>query len=156
MKDDTKAKFEQAIDGYVAASVHAKEEQDQKLSARQRFEQQWRENRDAVVMPALTQIAELLHTKGWQCQITSVDADLGVTIDVYKGLMRGVVGSGRPHITFKADPHSEKISVRSTTQSGSGAVGTGGFGMPLTEEVVQQQVLQFFQRLASEGPPRQY
>jgi hypothetical protein len=156
MKDDTKAKFEQAIGGYVAAAQHAKDESDHKLSARQQFEMQWRENRDAVVIPALTQIAELLRSKGWQCQITSTDAEHGVTIDVYQGLMRGVAGSGRPHIAFKADPHSARIIVHSTTQSVSSPEGTGGFGIPLTEEVVQQHVLKFFQRLASEGPPRQY
>jgi len=151
MKDEIRVKFEQALNSYRAAGERAKVDLEQELVPRQIFEMQWRENRDAVVIPALTQIAELLRSKGWQCQITSTDHS--VVFEIYQEQMRGVAGARRPQIAFHADPDSLRIYMRSSTQSVSSPESPGEVGSPFTEEVIQQLVLKFFQRLTAEGPP---
>jgi hypothetical protein len=155
MKDETKAKFEQAVAGYSEQAQRAKEVLEHKLTARQQFEAEWRNNRDGVVKSALEEIArDLLRPKGWQCHITSSDAEHSIKLEVYQGDMTAT-GSGKPCIKFIAEKSEPAIYIQSMTQSQGGADGRS-IGVPLTEDVVHQYVLRFFQRLASEGPRQHF
>lgn len=154
MKDETKAKLEQALAGYQQKAQHANEVREQKETARQRFESEWRKNRDGVVMSALEEIAGVLRAKGWQCHITSSDADLSIGLEVYQGDMTAA-GVGRPCIKFIAEKSEPAIYVHTSTQSQAGSEGRS-IGIPLIEDVVHQYTLGFFQRLASEGPRQRF
>lgn len=69
-------------------------------------------------------------------------------MEVWKGPMSSV-GTGRPTIRFMADKTLPKVFVHASTQSQSGAEGPP-FDLPVMEDTVDEYVLKFFRRLASE------
>jgi hypothetical protein len=149
MKDETRAAFEQALAGYEARTKAAADAKDEKLAQRRRFEVEFRRLRDKVIIPALKQIAEeLLEPRGWKCNLRYLEQTIEATLEIYRGDVKTVSSGERSFISFKAEAHSPEFTVYTSAQSQGGPQCT----RPLEEvsgDFVQQQVLEFFQLLAS-------
>lgn len=147
MKQETRAGFERALAGYESRAKAAADAKEAKFAQRHQFEIDYRRVRDAVIIPALRQVAyELLEPRGWKCHLRSVEQAIEATLEIYRGDLKTVSTGERPFITFKAAAHAPQFTVSSSAQSGP----QGPRALEeMTTEFVQQQVLEFFQLLAS-------
>ncbi len=150
MRDETRAAFEQALADYEARIKAAVDVKNEKLAQRRRFEVDFRQLRDEIVIPALKQIAEeLLEPRGWKCNLRYVEQTIEATLEIYRSDVKTVSSGERSFISFKAEAHAPEFTVYTSAQSQGGPQCT----RPLEEmsgDFVQQQVLEFFQLLASE------
>jgi hypothetical protein len=151
MKEAVKSAFKQAIEKYQALATAAKQEQANKLTAREGFEIEYRRVRDKVIIPALKEVAnDLLDPAGWKCDIRQDEKDIETTLEVYRDDMKAVSGEGRPRIGFAADASRRTVNVYSASLF-QGEPSHSYEPEAITEEVIHHEVLKFFQRLASEG-----
>src|SRR5437764_10137 len=148
MKEAIKTAFKQALEKHEALAATAKQEQADKLTATHGFEIEYRRVRDNVIIPALKEVAnDLLEPAGWKCDVRQDEKDIETTLEVYRGDLKPVSGEARPRIGFAADASQQKMNVYSAS------VFQGGPSHPyeleaITEDVIHQEVLRFFQRLA--------
>ena len=150
MKDETKAAFDKALQTYDTRKTEAAKAHQKQVTAREQFENQYRQVRDGVIVPALKEIAtQILAPRGWQCDVQTNDKGIAATLEVYRGKMLGIDQRSRPHISFTADPHQAAMSVHTSTQNQGGSDGSCGLS-GVTSEFVQEKVLKFFQRLVTE------
>jgi hypothetical protein len=127
MKERIKAAFKQAIDKYEASATAAKQGEAKKLTERQGFEIEYRRVRDNVIIPALKEVAnDLLEPAGWKCDIRQDEKDIETTLEVYRDDMEPMSGEGRG-----GPSHPYELGA-------------------ITEDVIHRELLNFFQRLASE------
>jgi len=148
MRDETRAAFEQALAGYEARAKAVADLKDEKLAQRRRFELEFRRLRDGVIIPALKQIAdELLEPRGWKCNLRSFEQSTEATMEIHRDDIKTVSSGERSFISFKAEPHAPALTVRTSAPSG-GPECTRPLDT-VTSDFVQQQVLEFFQLLAS-------
>src|SRR5579872_5661343 len=149
MKDETRAGFERSLIGYetrIKAVASAKEG---KYAQRHQFEVEYRRVRDSVIIPALKQIAEeLLEPRGWKCNLRFIEQTIEASLEIYRGDVKTVSSGERAFISFRAAAHAPQLTVHTSAQSQGGPQCT----CPLEEvsdEFVQERVLEFFQLLAS-------
>jgi hypothetical protein len=147
MKEKTKAAFEAAIE-------HGRALEQAELSQRQKQERAMEQFKIAffkllkeVVRPSLGEITKLLDSAGWIAR--TIEEPDGVSFEVYKGNVKGAGGAIRPNITIS--PVAETSSVRISWASISQASGAEDYPLAeVTEDFVDQKVLEFFQRLSAE------
>jgi hypothetical protein len=150
MKEKTKAAFE-------AAMEHGRALEQAELSQRQKQERAVEQFKIAffrllkeVVRPSLEEITKLLDSAGWIAR--TIEQRDGVSFEVYKGNAKAAGGAMRPNITFA--PVAETSRVRISWASISQAfVGEDYPLAEITEDFVDQKVLEFFQRLSAERIP---
>ena len=148
MKEETRAGFEQALAGYETRAKAVAVAKETKFAQRHQFEVDSRRVRDTVILPALLQIAEeLLEPRGWTCNIRSVEQTIEATLEIYRSDLKTVSSGERPFISFKAAPHAPHFTVAWSTQPQGGPPCTSPLET-LSEEFVNQRVLEFFQVLA--------
>jgi hypothetical protein len=149
MRNETRAAFEQALAGYEARSKAALQDKEDRFTQRRQFEAEYRVARDGVIVPALKQVAsELLEPRGWKCEIRTVEKNSEATLEIYRGDMKTVSSGERPLIGFKAEAHTPRISVYTSSYHEGEPASTYPM-TELSEEFVHQRVLEFFQRLVS-------
>jgi len=149
MKSETKKAFQKAAAEFEADRTEQQRIQEKRVTERQTFEAGWREARDKVIIPALTQIREeALAPAGWTSAIRKKDDAMSVTLELYKGEMHALGTTQRPSITFVADQSSPRINIVAQSRTQGGGEGQTNLSA-VTEEFVQAKVLKFFQRVAS-------
>lgn len=149
MKEETRVGFERALAGYESRAKAVADAKEAKFAQRHQFEVEYRRVRDAVIIPALKQVAEdLLEPRGWKCHLRTAEQAIEATLEIYRSDLKTVSTGERPFITFKAAAHAPQFTVSSSAQSQGGPQGPRALD-EVTTEFVQQQVLEFFQLLAS-------
>ncbi len=147
MKEDIKTAFEKAANTFDARADAAKQQRDQELTERQQFEEGYRRKRDDVILPTLKAVTNILEPHGWTCKIS--DSKTGSTkFEVFRGNMKGASAT-RPHISFSADAGSREVTIHKATQTPGPPKLTCSL-TELTEELVGELMLEFFEQLTSE------
>ena len=60
---------QEALENAIAGFEKRQQAEQERLRERERFETDWLRMRTAVVLPALEEVAVLLRTAGWQCEV---------------------------------------------------------------------------------------
>ena len=153
MKDDIRKGFEEAVAKSRARDTAAKQASQEEADERQRFQTDYRQLAEKVIMPALEEVArEFMRPAGWTCQVDCLEeADSEVRLHVFRGDMGTPAGPGvRPHLDFSPDRHAPTISIYRATRSESDTEGSYAL-KEITPDFVQEQALRFFNRLLVEG-----
>ena len=103
MRKDVQEALERAITGFKKRQQAEQE----RLRERERFETDWARMRTAVVLPALEEVAVLVRTAGWQCEVRAGDKDPGVHFTIYRAVKTGMSGGEKPYMTYQ--PEKQKI-----------------------------------------------
>ena len=158
MKDDLRRALELSVDTDNQRRATANEEAKRKDDARKAFISSWHKAVDDTVAPALQEVADTLKLKGWVARVDQISIShqpRAVRLYTYRGNMTSLggetsVGSERtrPHIEFKADPVTDRISVYEATTNGGGPVSLHTVE-DLSLESVQRIAVEYFQRLLS-------
>jgi hypothetical protein len=147
MDPKTKAAFEKAATDFEARDQQRREVDEERVSDRRNFEQNWKAICQDVVVPALEQIGQqVLKPIGWSYEISS--DPMWVTIQMYKGKIMAAGGLRRPYVTFVADSFALTINVSAASISHGGGERSHIPLEEISEDFVQQTVLKVFQRLA--------
>jgi hypothetical protein len=150
MRDEVRAGFKLAVADYDARIKAASDAKEAKLAQRHRFEADYRRIRDSVIIPALKQVAdELLEPYGWKCNVRSIEQTIEATLEIYRDDLKIVSSGERPFISFKAEAHAPTFSVYTSSQQSQAGPHSARPVAEMSGDFVQQQVLEFFQILAS-------
>jgi|SRR5215469_8321505 len=153
MKDELRKRFEAAVETSRAQDAAAKNAGDKEANERKRFETDFRQAAEKVIMPALEEVArDFVRPAGWTCQVDQLEeADLEVILHVYRGDMKTPYSAGdRPHLSFSPDRSSARVKIYRATQSETGSEGDHAL-KEITPDFVQEQALRFFQKLVEGG-----
>lgn len=151
LADDVKDAFRELIQQCDAREQAALHERQRAARAVADFENDFRTVIEQIVVPTLEEVASLLGRAGWTCRTvpSSVDADVGVSFEVWRPTMTAVTGSALPHIAFSSIPERLTVGVSAFTR-------LGGNGRPeyrleeISIEFVARQTLLFFRQLAAD------
>ena len=91
---------QEALENAVAEFEKRQQAEQERLRERERFETDWAQIRNTVVLPALEEVAVVLRKAGWLCEVRAGDKDPGVHFTVYRGLKAGVSGGEKPFMTY--------------------------------------------------------
>jgi hypothetical protein len=137
----------------ATAIQEAKEKED----AHKAFISSWHKAVDDVVAPALQEVADTLKQKGWVARVNRISIShqpRAVRLYIYRGNMTGGETSAgdertRPHIEFKPDPMTDRVSVYEVTTTNRDGPGSLHTVEDLTFDSVQRIAVEYFQRLVS-------
>ena len=149
MKDQIKTEFQKVLNEVKADANREAKTREKQLTDRRQFEEEWRRLCKTVVVPAMKQVVDdILTPNGWGAATTDDSGE--AVLEVWKGNMRSQVAGGkRPHIRFAASRDAPNIAVTYATQY-RGALPKTMSPAQISEELVQQHVLEFFKVLAAE------
>jgi len=99
---------QEALENAVAEFEKRQQAEQERLRERERFETDWAQIRNTVVLPALEEVAVILRKAGWLCEVRAGDKDPGVHFTVYRGVKAGVSGGEKPFMTYQ--PEKQKIT----------------------------------------------
>lgn len=100
-----------------------------------------------MILPALKQIAqEVLEPAGWGTDVSRVDLDVTLRLEVRRGDIRSVIG-GHPTIRFSRCRSDPKVIVSLETRTYEG--GDSCRLDEITADFVQQRALSFFEQVAA-------
>jgi hypothetical protein len=108
---------------------------------------------DNVILPAATQVKELVTPTNWMCVATKSDNGLSTKVEIYQGNMKAPAGE-RPHVKIMAASKGNDVQVYVTSQSSGGSKQSVVKVEEITERVVQEYLLALVEKLVAEGPPR--
>jgi hypothetical protein len=107
---------------------------------------------DNVILPAATQVKELVAPTNWICLATKSDNGLSAKIEIYQGNMKATTGE-RPHIKILAALKANDVQLSMASQSSGGSKKSTMKVEELTERIVQENLLALVEKLVAEGPP---
>src|SRR5262249_17555999 len=140
---------QEALGNAIAEFEKRQEAEQERLRERERFETDWAQIRNTVVLPALEEVAVVLRKAGWLCEVRAGDKDPGVHLTVHRGVKAGVSGGEKPFMTCQ--PEKQKNSVLINVATKTSAAPVGSFTLDkITEDFVQTEATKFFTRVASE------
>ena len=158
MKDDLRRALELSVDTDNQRRATANEEAKRKDDARKAFISSWHKAVDDTVAPALQEVADTLKLKGWVARVNRISMShqpRAVRLYIYRGNMTlgGETSVGdertRPHIEFKPDPMTDRVSVYEATTTNRDGPGSLHTVEDLTFDSVQRIAVEYFQRLVS-------
>ncbi len=76
---------QEALENAVAEFEKRHQAEQERSRERERFETDWAQIRNTVVLPALEEVAVVLRKAGWLCEVRAGDKDPGVNFTVYRG-----------------------------------------------------------------------
>jgi CO/xanthine dehydrogenase Mo-binding subunit len=139
----------EALESAIAEFAKRQQVEQERLRERERFETDWAQKRTAVVLPALEEVAALLKSAGWQCELRTGDKEPGVHFTVYREAKAGVSGGQKPFMNYQ--PEKQKNSVLVNVATKGSAASVGSFDLDeITEDFVQTEATKFFARVASD------
>jgi len=152
MDEQLKSRFEHVLQQYAdvikerdAALLRAK-------TAREQFEASFRAAVDNVILPAATQVKELVTPTHWVCLATKSDNGLSAKVEIYQGNMKATTGE-RPHVKLMAASKANDVQIYVASQSSGGSKQTTMKVEGITEQTVQEYLLALIEKLVAEGPP---
>ena len=74
--------IQEALKSAVAEFEKRQQAEQERLRERERFETDWAQTRNTVVLPALEEVAVVLRKAGWLCEVRAGDKDPGVHFTV--------------------------------------------------------------------------
>ena len=89
-------------------------------TAREQFEASFRAPVDNIILPAATQVKELVAPTNWICVATKSDNGLSAKVEVYQGNMKATTGE-RPHIKIMAASKVNDVQISMASQSSGGS-----------------------------------
>ena len=100
---------QEALENAVAEFEKRQQAEQERLRERERFETDWAQIRNTVVLPALEEVAVVLRKAGWLCEVRAGDKDPGVHFTVYRGVKAGVSGGEKPFMTYQPEKQNNSI-----------------------------------------------
>ena len=147
MEDEIRKRFEQAISKAHNREVAAEKTQQRRASEREEFEANYERTAENVILPALKEIAqEVLEPAGWGTEVSRVDLDVTVRLEVRRGDIRSMIG-GHPTIRFSRCRSDPRVIVSLETRTYQG--GDSYRLDEITADFVQQRALSFFEQVAT-------
>jgi hypothetical protein len=108
---------------------------------------------DRVILPAATQVNQLVAPKNWICRASKADNGLSAKIEIYQGNMKAATGE-RPHVKISAAAKVSDVQIYLATQSSGGSKQSVTKVKEVNEQLVQGYLLELLEKLVAEGPPR--
>jgi hypothetical protein len=121
--------------------------------AREQFEASFRAAVDNIILPAATQVKELVAPTNWICVATKSDNGLSTKVEVYQGNMKAPTGE-RPHLKIMTASKVNDVQIFMADQSSGGSKQSTMKVEEITERTVQEYLLALVEKLVAEGPPR--
>jgi hypothetical protein len=94
---------QETLENAIAEFEKRQQAEQERLRERERFETDWAQVRNTVVLPALEEVAVVLRKAGWLCEMRAGDKDPGVHFTVYRGVKAGVSGGEKPFMTYQPE-----------------------------------------------------
>jgi hypothetical protein len=154
VKDDLKSEFNRLLDRHARIVNRQNEALANIKTTREEFEEAFRKAVDKTILPAATQVKELVEAKGWVCLPAKSSNGLSAKVEIYDGSMRAAGGNGRPHLNIMAEPRANSVGVYMATPAVSGMKHSGLGIAHLTTAAVQEYLLELFQALVSDESDR--
>ena len=76
---------QEVLGNAIAEFEKRRQAEQERLRERERFETDWAQIRNTVVLPALEEVAVVLRKAGWLCEMRAGDKDPGVHFTIYRG-----------------------------------------------------------------------
>lgn len=150
VKDTLKSEFTRLLDRHALIVNQHNEARANIKTAREEFEEAFRQALDKTILPAAAEVKQLVEAKGWVCTTAKSSNGLSAKIEIYDGSMRAAGGSGRPHLNIMAEPRVNSVGVYLATPTFSGMKHSGLGIDHFTTTVVQQYLLELFQALVND------
>jgi hypothetical protein len=151
MDEQLKSRFEHVLQQYAdvirerdAALVREKMDREQ-------FEASFRAAVDNVILPAATQVKELVTPTNWVCLATKSDNGLSAKVEIYQGNMKATTGE-RPHFKILAAAKANDVQIYVASQRSGGSKQSTAKVEDITEQMVQEYLLALLETLVAEGP----
>ena len=141
---------QEALESAIAGFEKRQQAEQDRLRARDRFENDWARIRTSIVLPALEEVATVLRKAGWLCETRAGDKDPGVHFTIYRGVKAGVGGGERPFMTYQPEKQQSAVLVNVATKVSAAPLGSFTLDK-ITEDFVQTEATKFFARVASEA-----
>jgi hypothetical protein len=152
MEKQLKSRFEQVLQQHADVINERDAALLREKTAREQFETSFRAAVDNVILPAATQVKELVAPTNWICLATKSDNGLSAKIEIYQGNMKATTGE-RPHIKIMAALKANDVQLSMASQSSGGSKKSTMKVEELTERIVQENLLALVEKLVAEGPP---
>ncbi len=153
MEKQLKSRFEQVLQQYADVIRERDAALQREKTARVQFETSFRAAVDNVILPAATQVKDLVAPTNWICLASKSDNGLSAKIDIYQGNMKATTGE-RPHVKILAALKANDVQISTASQSSGGSKQSTMKVEELTERIVQEHLLALVEKLVAEGPPR--
>jgi len=148
MKQNIRTGFDTAVNEFEARERHHQEAEKIRQHRRAIHLAAVREQWDAQLIAALTEISEMLQAKDWTCQLVDEAAGFKCRLEMFRGEMRCIDGNARPYVSFELDDERDVVVVTGGSIGQHGLVTTIKVS-ELDAESIQLAVLTVFQRIAS-------
>ena len=76
---------QEVLGNAIAEFEKRRQAEQERLRERERFDSDWAQIRNTVVLPALEEVAVVLRNAGWLCEMRAGDKDPGVHFTIYRG-----------------------------------------------------------------------
>ncbi len=153
MEKQLNSRFEWVLQTYADVIAERDAALLREKTAREQFEASFRAAVDKVILPAATQVKELVAPTNWICLATKSDNGLSAKIEIYQGNMKATTGE-RPHVKILAALKANDVQISMASQSSGGSKQSTIKVEELTERIVQEHLLALVEKLVAEGPPR--
>ena len=140
---------QEVLGNAIAEFEKRRQAEQERLRERERFETDWAQIRNTVVLPALEEVAVVLRKAGWLCEMRAGDKDPGVHFTIYRGVKAGVSGGEKPFMTYQPEKQKNTVLINAATKASAAPVGSFTLDK-ITEDFVQTEATKFFTRVASE------
>jgi hypothetical protein len=155
MKKETKSQLESLLDNYQKKQLEAEMKQEQSQYTRELFLDNFKELREKVIRPSMTEIGEILEQKGHKYNIKEQEYSIdrkGFTQEAHiefnilpEGKEEKSYYDNHPSITFIADTGSLKVQVRGSyvmpdIRGESSRIGTYELS-EISSDIVEKEIL---------------
>ncbi len=104
---------------------------------REQFEASFRAAVDNVILPAATQVKQLVTPTSWVCLATKSDSGLSAKVEIYQGNMKATTGE-RPHVKILAAAKANDVQIYIASQRSGGSKQSTVKAEDITEQMVQE------------------
>jgi hypothetical protein len=115
MDEQLKSRFEHVLQHYAEVIKARDAALLREKTAREQFEASFRAAVDSVILPAATQVKELVAPTHWICLPTKSESGLSAKVEIYQGNMKAATGE-RPHIKLLAASKANDVQIYIATR----------------------------------------